>query len=289
MTKGEFLDLDVLGSAELDHNKDVIELNKRNVYFIALLILSGGLVSTEVTSAAPIKIAIDPGHGGRDSGAVHGSLKEAELVYKLSSALKQRLDNDPLFTTSITRKDGQFVSIFERTNLVQTGQADVLVSIHANSSNDKNLHGTEIYIRNLLPPDEDLLFLAHRENQHLGPATSSAVALSQKWSTKNEDVKTILQDLKRQNSHRQAAALAEMVWQNWPRRTQRASRVIRQAPFFVITQVDIPAILIEMGYVTNPSDAQWMSQDGTIQTIAESLHKALRQFSATLTTNPAIR
>ena len=227
-------------------------------------------------AATPFKVVIDPGHGGKDSGAVAGSIHEADLVFKIAKQLEAKLGRYPGISVEFTRSEDQFINIFQRTEKINALQPDLVVSIHANSSDDKNVRGAEIYMRNLLPPDEYSLFLANRENQSTGVVDSQQE--NRKWLSATEDVKNIVRDLKREHTMRNSALLAEIIYKNWPLDSHKNHKMIRQAPFFVISQVDMPALLIEIGYVTNRHEAALLSEPATQDKLAEGLQRAVLKY-----------
>lgn len=240
-----------------------------------------GLVVFALSSspALALRVAIDPGHGGRDAGACHGDIQEAELVLRVARELQVKLSRQAGIDSVLTRGDDNYLSIQARTDLVKDLKADLLVSIHANSSRTPSARGAEIYVRNVLPPDEESQFLANRENQEAG-ASGDGTGRRRNWLSSAEDLRTIVQDLRRTHALHESARLAERIAETFPRPTRKSKIQIRQAPFFVVSQVDVPAVLVEIGYVTNAEDARWLKASETPTKIAEALATAITSFAA---------
>ncbi|MGE3975145.1 MAG: N-acetylmuramoyl-L-alanine amidase [Bdellovibrionales bacterium] len=217
--------------------------------------------------AAPLRVTIDAGHGGTDTGAKRGNLQESELVLLVAFELHRLLAADSRFTPIMTRTTDRIVALEERTKFAEKSKSDVFVSIHANSAPDKKIHGAEIYFQNQLPPDQESLYLAARENE----------GAIQTRNKEKSEVLSIVEDLERHHQTLFSFNLAKALEKSWPRR--KNSRVhVRQAPFHVLTEVDMPSVLVETGYLTNGEEALWLHQKSTQKQIAKSIHNGLIQF-----------
>lgn len=229
--------------------------------------------------AASLNIAIDPGHGGSDSGAVYGRAKESEIALKVAQELKKQLDTDPNFSASITRDGDKNLSLQERVQFAEKARADLFLSIHANSSPDQRARGVEFYFQNHLPADEETLYLAAQENQ-MQKMNETAIE-SASDPTKKNDVLAIIEDLKRQHRIQSSHALSRTLFMAWQNSTDKIdSNVIRQAPFYVVSKTNVPSVLVELGFITNPHDSQKLINPDYQKEIARRIYQGLKNYKS---------
>jgi N-acetylmuramoyl-L-alanine amidase len=217
------------------------------------------------------RVVIDPGHGGRDSGAIRDTVKESKIVLEISQILAQKINTHSNFEALLVRESDENIPLIERVEKIKKMRPDMVISIHANSSDDEMVAGGEIYLRSSLPPDEQSLFLAHRENQSVQEGKAQGRLSSR------EDVKNILTDLGRQKALKDAFRLAVGMRKNWPKSFKQNNKMIKQAPFFVISQLDVPALLIETGYVTHPTERKKLASQHHQNEIANGIYQAIIQ------------
>ncbi len=233
--------------------------------------------------ASPLHILVDPGHGGSDSGAVRGSLKESVIALKVAKNLAEFLRKDDRFEVTLTRETDRKIPLDQRTQIAKDVKADVLLSIHLNTNNDPRVHGQEFYFQNQLPADEDMLFLASRENDE----EDDIHAANEKLSSEN-DVRVILEDLGRNHRIKSSGDLSKVLFENWAVANGKkvASRSIRQAPFRVVSQVAIPSVLCELGFLSNPAEAAKLNESAYQASLAKSLYDGLVKFKETSDKDP---
>lgn len=243
------------------------------------------LFSTPHALAAPLHIIVDPGHGGTDSGAVRGHLREATIALKVSQILAQMLKKDERFKVSLTRETDRNVALATRVQIAKEAKADVFLSIHLNTSGDKRAHGEEFYFQNQLPVDEDLLYLASRENDDDGDAARARD--SEKLSSGN-DVRVILEDLGRNHRIKSSGDLSKILFENWASRNGSTigSRSIRQAPFVVVSGLNIPSVLVELGFLSHPIEGPRLTNTDYQNALAKSLYEGLVKFKETMDKDP---
>lgn len=229
--------------------------------------------------ANPLKVLIDAGHGGKDLGAVQNELKESELTYQVSERLLSRLKSDPRFSAKISREPNQFLQLSERTQAATDFGADVLISIHLNWSNDVKAHGLEVYFQNQLPPDEESMYLASRENLadggNSGAQNNSTSAPDRSMSP---EVHLILTDLQRNQRIYKSSLLARAIKQKWEGTKKSSAVTIRQAPFYVLSNLNIPSVLVELGFLSNPQEQKSLASQEYQATMAQSLFEGLIQY-----------
>lgn len=215
------------------------------------------------------KIVIDPGHGGHDTGTIgpHGLL-EKDLVLDVSRRLGKLLQSHLGADVVYTRSDDTFIPLETRTAIANQEQADLFISVHANSSHDQDARGVETYYLNFTSSPE-ALEVAARENAgsdksiHELQDLVKTIALKEKIEESREfasDVETAL--------HSGLAAKNPAI----------RDRGVKKAPFIVLIGANMPSILAEISFVSNPSDERKLFTPAYRQRIAESLYKGISKY-----------
>jgi len=215
------------------------------------------------------KIVIDPGHGGHDTGTIGpNGLQEKDLVLDVSRRLGKLLDARLGAQVAYTRKDDTFIPLEDRTAIANREGADLFVSVHANSSHDPEARGVETYYLNFTT-SPDALEVAAREN-----------AVSENSIHELQDlVKKIALKEKIEESHEfasdvQAALHGGLVNKNPGLR----NRGVKKAPFIVLIGANMPSILAEISFVSNPADEHRLQTSEYRQRIAESLYRGIAKY-----------
>ncbi|HTM87591.1 MAG TPA: N-acetylmuramoyl-L-alanine amidase [Terriglobales bacterium] len=219
------------------------------------------------------KIVIDPGHGGHDTGTIgpHG-LEEKNLVLdvgmRLGRLLEQRLGADVVYT----RDDDTFVPLETRTAIANQAQADLFISIHANSSHDQEARGVETYYLNFTT-SRDALEVAAREN---AISDQSIYQLQQL-------VKTIALQEKVEESREFAADVQRALYTGLAGRNPAIhDRGVKKAPFVVLIGAKMPSILAEISFVSNPQDERKLRSPAYRQHIALALYRGIARYASGL-------
>jgi N-acetylmuramoyl-L-alanine amidase len=244
---------------------------------------------------AAFHVLIDPGHGGADTGAVRGGIKEAEISLRVSLKLAEILRRDDRFKVSMTRETDKRLSLPARAEIAKRSQADLFLSVHCNSSTDSRAQGREFYFQNQLPADEEGLYLANKENDEseTGDKTGdsakdsdvadSGESVHEKISAKT-DLKLILEDLRRNYRIHASSALSKIMYENWMESAlpHHGSRVIRQAPFYVVSKVSMPSVLVELGFITHAIEGPRLARADFQDQLAKSLYDGLLKYKETI-------
>lgn len=220
-----------------------------------------------------LKVVIDPGHGGEDEGACQNQIQEKKVALNVGLELSRLLDADPAFKPLLTRRKDEFVPLDVRSQVAENEKADIFISIHANSSLVKQARGTEFYFENQNATDEESLFLANRENNIKSPKN--------KEGSDANDLKNILSDLAHSNHMVLSSQLSQQLLESFQKDLNIKTRAIRQAPFHVLS-VTMPATLIELGFISNPTEAHWLSQSKTQRAMARAIYNGLKTFKEKL-------
>lgn len=216
------------------------------------------------------RVVIDPGHGGRDPGAP-GSLPgvyEKDVVLGLSKILAKKIERDLGLEAIMTRTSDTYLTLEERTAMANTHKADLFISVHANASRNKSAHGIETYFLNLTT-DEDSIAVAAREN-----ATSK----------KNiSELQEILNDLMQNAKINESSRLATYVQRGMYGKASAhynpvADKGVKQAPFYVLLGAQMPSVLIEAGFISNPRECRRLMDEQYQRTIANGIVDGIRSF-----------
>jgi N-acetylmuramoyl-L-alanine amidase len=210
------------------------------------------------------RIIIDPGHGGSAPGAVGPSgLKEKEVVFSIAQWLKKLLTESGEFEAILTREDDREVALEERTRFANAREGDLFISIHVNASKRRESQGVETYYLSLAK-DNASRSVAAFENQ----------SATGEFSHLDHTLTRILKNSKVKES----AQLAQVVQQHLVGRTQLYDGGVRHAGFFVLIGAQMPAILVEAGYISNPVEEQIMRQSDYHQRVAQGIFEGIQSY-----------
>jgi N-acetylmuramoyl-L-alanine amidase len=216
------------------------------------------------------RIVIDAGHGGHDTGTIGPTgLMEKDLcldvALRLGKIIQQRL---PGADVVFTRSDDTFIPLEERTNIANQAKADLFLSIHANSSHDHAARGIETYYLNLKGSAE-AMEVAAREN-----ATAQEGV---------HDLQDLVKKIARTEKIDESKELAADIQDSLSKRVEKSSkpvknRGVRKAPFVVLIGADMPSILTEISFLSNPSDEQLLKKPEQRQRVAEGLYQGVASY-----------
>lgn len=237
-----------------------------------LLLFCCFIFSTQIGLATSNKfhVIIDPGHGGIDSGAVRGKLKESDIALAVAHNLAQILKSNSGYDVTLTRNHDETVSLARRSHIAKKEAGDLFISIHLNSTLDLRAHGAEFYFQNQLPSEEESLFLANRENQ-----AESEQDEDFENSNPRTGIQVIKEDLLKTYHLVMSREFAKSLRHLWKTDHGVAHGVIKQGPFHVISSVPMPSLLVELGFISHPKESRWLAQAETHQALAKSLFKGI--------------
>jgi N-acetylmuramoyl-L-alanine amidase len=230
---------------------------------------SGSRTLTRVLGLKIGRIAIDPGHGGHDTGTIGPTgLREKDVVLDVGLRLKRLLERKAGCEVVMTRSDDTFIPLEERTAIANEKAADLFVSIHANASHDRSARGIETYYLNFTSSPE-ALELAAREN-----------ATSQESVHQLQDlIKKIAMTEKIEESEEFARQLQKEVYRRTSQLSaQQRDRGVKKAPFVVLIGANMPSVLAEISFLTNPRDEKSLRRSDYRQKIAEALYLGILDY-----------
>ena len=218
------------------------------------------------------RIVIDPGHGGHDTGTIGPTgLMEKEVVMdvarRLGALLEDRLGSEVVYT----REKDTFVSLEQRTAIANQRQADLFVSLHANSSRNRAIRGIETYYLNFTS-SANALEVAAREN-----------AVSEKSIHELQDlVKKITMKEKLEESREFAAQVQRALVRTMARRNGLRNRGVKKAPFIVLIGAQMPSALAEISFLSNRTDERLLRKPAYRQKMAEALYRGIQRYANSL-------
>jgi N-acetylmuramoyl-L-alanine amidase len=216
-------------------------------------------------------VVLDAGHGGEDRGARgSGGLFEKDLVLDVAKRLARRLEAHGIDVV-MTRERDEFVPLERRTSLANDADADLFVSIHANAARNPRPRGTETFFASLDASDEAAGELAERENRAFVRPSGAPAAVT-------DPLLAILGDLIATEHLAGSNEFARLAQKQLAQANGMPSRGVKQAPFVVLLGVQMPAALVEIGFLTSPTDEAALRRGETRDRLVASLAQAVLEF-----------
>jgi N-acetylmuramoyl-L-alanine amidase len=215
------------------------------------------------------RVVIDPGHGGHDTGTVGPTgLLEKDVVLDVALRLKKLLEHNTGSSVILTRGDDSFVPLEERTAIANEKAADLFISIHANASRDRSARGVETYYLNFTSSPESLE-VAARENATSQESVHQLQDLLQKIATTE----------KIQESQAFARLVQRQVHDSLIKAgSAQRDRGLKKAPFVVLIGANMPSILAEISFLTNPRDERSLRKPDYRQKVAQALYVGIARY-----------
>ncbi len=217
-------------------------------------------------------IVIDPGHGGQDPGAIGANgMYEKTIVLAVGLELKQQLEASG-YRVKMTRETDVFLKLHDRVKFARKHKADLFVSLHADSIRDSKVTGASVYTLSDKASDKESEKLAERENK-------ADLIAGIDLSHQEDDVAGILIDLAARDTMNQSHFLATRILTNFDGKgIKTLDGTPRSAGFAVLKALDIPSILVEMGYLTNRAEVERLSSAAHRRKIAGALKSSIDQY-----------
>jgi N-acetylmuramoyl-L-alanine amidase len=217
-------------------------------------------------------VVVDAGHGGHDPGAIGpGGLQEKELTLYVARRLAAILQDELGVKVVLTRARDVFLPLRERTAVANRVKADLFVSIHVNAAPRAPATGTETYFLSSEATDNAARAAAAFENK--------VIDLEPGGRGGGRDlVRSILWDLAQSEFQQESSHLAEALQENLEKALRQPSRGVKQAPFYVLGGAAMPAVLVEMGFISNPQDEERLKDEGYRDRIARALAAGLGAY-----------
>jgi N-acetylmuramoyl-L-alanine amidase len=214
-------------------------------------------------------IVIDPGHGGEEVGAQGpGGTYEKDIALSIARKLRAELVNERGLQVFLTRDKDVEVSLDERTAIANNYKADLFLSIHANASRARGAKGSEVYFLSYQASDEDSRRMAQQE----GMAEPIAQAPA------GSDLALILWDMAQAEHLEESSALASRIQEELADVTGSEGRGVKQAPFRVLVGATMPAVLVEVAFISNPDEEKLLASDTYQSKVAAALARGVERY-----------
>jgi N-acetylmuramoyl-L-alanine amidase len=230
---------------------------------------------------AAFVVVIDPGHGGDDTGALGPSgLAEKDVTLDLARRLKQRLLAGMDVEVLLTREADKTMALDDRTAIANHARADLFVSIHANSSRRANARGAETYFLSYQATDDESRAVAAIENNTLGLDAGVQG---------NSNLEMLLWDLAQTAFLKESSALAEIIQDKLNAALDIDNRGIKQAPFRVLMGATMPAVLVEIAFISNSEEERRLRDGAFKDRLAATIEDSIERFHDKFVRNQAPR
>ena len=217
-------------------------------------------------------IVVDPGHGGKDSGAVGITKKlEKNITLKVALLLKKEFSKYEEFRVILTREKDVYLKLRERTEIAKNNNADIFISLHADFNKNRRTRGISLYTLSERASDKEAEALARRENR-------SDFLGNVDLSSENSEVTNILIDLTKRETLNQSSHLVNFLIKDIKNEMNLLKRAHRFAGFTVLKSLDIPSVLIEMGYLSNKEDSKLLVSNNYQKKITSNIVKAVKNY-----------
>ncbi|MFN8310549.1 MAG: N-acetylmuramoyl-L-alanine amidase [Chitinophagales bacterium] len=255
---------------------------------VAVLLLTSFANARPAGQGATVRtLVIDPGHGGMDPGAIGpGNHHEADLALAVSLKFgKMVQENFPDVKIIYTRTTDKFVSLADRAEIANKAKADLFICIHLNSATNHEAYGTSTYVLGL-HRTEDNLDIAKRENSVVELENDKDRSKNYEFDP-NSPEGHIIMSMKQNAFLDQSILIASKIEDELAAAAKRKSRGVKQAGFWVLYKTAMPALLAEIGFISNPTEEKFLSSDSGQTSIATSILKAFRGYKNDIEGTPA--
>jgi N-acetylmuramoyl-L-alanine amidase len=223
-----------------------------------------------------IIVAIDAGHGGEDPGALGPRrVREKVVVLQLAKKIKKLFDGNPNFQGELVRSGDYYLAHRKRTQIARDKQADFFISIHADAFTDPSAHGASVYALSTTgATSEQARYLADKENRAdlIGGASSLSL------DGRDEVLAGVLLDLSMNATLRRSLDAGSYVLKNMGTVARLHKKKVEQAGFLVLKSPDIPSLLLETGFISNPNEAQKLSTSRYQNKMAQAIFEGIEQY-----------
>ncbi len=220
-------------------------------------------------------VVIDPGHGGKDPGAIGlNGIKEKEVVLQIAKRLKAKIDAQRGMRAIMTRSGDTFIPLKERVYIASRSKADLFISVHANSNVRRSMSGASVYILSRRGASSEAAhFIAARENGYHSHTLDSI-----DFSNRNRMIRTVLLDLTRTSTIARSLKLAKSVLNELATVNNLQRGRVESAAFVVLKSLDIPSMLVETAYISNPKEEIQLTQADYQNKLATAMFKGIKRY-----------
>lgn len=254
---------------------------------LSLAILISAILAPSITADAKskkedcIRIVLDPGHGGKDFGAVENGAKEKDINLAVAKRLRDLIEKElKEVDVVMTRSSDVYLTLQQRADIANDANGDLFMSIHVNSVDKKNarrksIQGSSVYVLGL-HRDQDNMKVAMREN--------AVIELESDYKEKysgfdpSKDESYIIFEMAQKRNLGESIRVAGDAQNELVGTAGRANRGVRQAGFWVLWATSMPAVLVELDFICNPESVKFMTSDKGEEKLASSLFNSIKKF-----------
>ena len=216
-------------------------------------------------------IVIDAGHGGRDTGAAANGVREKDVVLATALKLGEYIEDNLGINVYYTRQDDRFIELQDRGKIANAHGGKLFISIHANAAANTRAHGTETFFLGMHKTD------AARKTMELENSVVRFESDPDQYEEMDEE-SLIRMELTRSAYMRKSEEFAGLIEKQFSDRVGRASRGVKQAGFYVLWGASMPAVLVELGFVTNRSESDFLKSESGQAYMASAIFRAVRDY-----------
>ena len=261
--------------------------NVLTLFLFGFFLINASFIDNDDKTENVIRtIVIDPGHGGKDSGTMgtkRFKVYEKHVALDVSIKLGEYIKSEfPNVNVIYTRKNDVFLKLNERTEIANRSNADLFISIHCDGFTNPNPSGASVFVMGMSKLKENM-DVAMREN--------AAIYLEDNYKKTYDgfDPKSpesyIVFSLMQNTYLNQSLIFAEEVEKEFSTRAKRKSRGVKQAPFYVISRTNMPSVLIECGFLTNPKEEEYLHSKSGQDYIASAIFRAFKKYKLSFEEN----
>ena len=258
-------------------------MNSKFFFLLYLFIIFLTFPAVAQKDGKTFKVVIDAGHGGKDPGCLGAYTKEKDVALNIALKTGKLIsDNCPNVKVIYTRSTDVFVELYRRAKIANDNHADLFISFHCNASENKTAHGIDTWVMGLHKSDANLA-VARAENS----AMLKEKNYEQNYGgfNPNSPESAVMFSLYSAAYLNNSILLADKVQKNLIATTHLRDRGVNQAGYWVLWAVSMPSILIEMGFLTNPAEEQYLSNEKNKQGIADAIYRAFVSYYSQVTGN----
>jgi len=221
-------------------------------------------------------VVIDPGHGGREPGAVGSRVLEKDITLAISLKLGEYIkENFPDVKVIYTRETDKHVELRDRTRIANENQADLFISIHCNSVTNRSAYGTETFV---MGPHRNQANLEVAKLENASILYEDNYLETYDGYDPNSPESNIIFTLFQNAYLNQSLSIASLVQDQFRERARRVDRGVKQAGFLVLYRATMPAILVETGFISNAREEEYLASEEGQNHIASAIYRAFRDY-----------
>lgn len=261
-------------------------MNSKLFFFVCLFITFFAVPANAQKDGKTFKVVIDAGHGGKDPGCLGTYSKEKDVALDVALKTGKLIsENCPNVKVIYTRSTDVFVELYNRAKIANNNHADLFISFHCNANDNHSAHGVETFVMGLDKSEKNLA-VARMENS----AMLKEEGYKEHYAGFNPDSpeSAVMFSLYSSAYLNNSILLADKVQKNLVGTTHLLDRGVKQAPYWVLWSVSMPSILIEMGFLSNPTEEKYLTDEQHKKDIANAIYRGFVSYYTQQTGNRVV-